>query len=48
MLKNRKTIGRKAIAEQLHINESAVQKLLDALKDKEYIQREGKVAIGRY
>ncbi|WP_134089791.1 LexA family transcriptional regulator [Olivibacter sp. XZL3] len=41
LLKNRNTIGRKEIAERLHINESAVQKLLDALKDKGYIQREG-------
>jgi predicted HTH transcriptional regulator len=34
-------MGRKEIAELLHINESAVQKLLDAIKDKGYIKREG-------
>lgn len=32
---------RKEIAERLHINESAVQKLLEAIKDKGYIKREG-------
>lgn len=41
LLKKHNTVGRKEIAKLLQINESAVQKLLDAIKDKGYIQREG-------
>lgn len=41
IIRSNQTIGYRAIAEQLNINESAVQKHIEILKNKGYIAREG-------
>ena len=42
IIKENPSISRKMLAEQMNVNESAIQKHLDALKKKGFIEREGK------
>lgn len=48
LIKAKRSIGRKELSAILNINESAVQKILNVLKSKGYIQRGGRATFGGY
>ena len=48
LIKAKRSIGRKELGAILNINESAVQKILNVLKSKGYIQRGGRATFGGY